>query len=198
MKAQRYLNKALELFENGFKNKSQKNEAMKLLNSIYYDKRRIVSEFILGLRENDIELHDEEKLSEIYWAIPFNLHQFKNKHSEMLCEIGLSELANEIKELADLREQFKEAEVKPRQNTLKKHEELLVEVESLADYQAKLRFLNNIIENNNLKDLHISLNRVQCVNQFGTIFIRNLYYLNGRVIPLNELIYIISNVEEKA
>jgi exonuclease III len=165
------INKALELAEGGFfASKADQKEAMRLLNTVYSSIRTAYhskmwnefwEDFTLSGTEPTFE--QRNKMSE-KTDFPYDLHQVREaKHADMFGSVWAG-----IKEIADLRAEFKDMEVSPKQASEKA---LIAQEERETAKQVKdSGFRANVNFSNSWYD---------CVSVLGNHFIRVVWYRMG-------------------
>lgn len=171
------LDQAITMFNEGFKTKAEKNKALKLLNSVY------------EMKKDEIRLIDYD----CYFEMPIELHHWRPKHSEMLS--AHKKQVDSIKALLALRTAIKSEEIK----TIVKQEskEEIVKNSILAEMEKrKARFVEGLELAKLFGGLQVSVNSHYVINEHGTKFIRNFFYLNGKLTALGTIIAIAEELEK--
>jgi hypothetical protein len=102
------IEKALALLNAGFTSKSDQKRCLELLSRTFEDLRNNISRTILFLKsENKLS---EALANELYWLMPYELHNFRPKHAEALRFLFPEEI-KEIEYLFELRTKIKDAPV---------------------------------------------------------------------------------------
>ncbi len=174
-------------FNEGFKSKSAKNEAMKNLNRAYEIIKDSIQDLVLEVpKEERTEEHNS-----IYWDLPNNLHVWKAKHSALVIST-FPEMASQcelIEQLVELRHAIKNAEIQPVEVNEQKEKVIAVQKslqEMLEQVGKQYQRGMNLSEMFGGLDVHANVHMV--TNQYGTRFVRAFYYLFGELTALNVII----------
>ena len=139
-----YLNKSLEIWNNGFVSKSSKKKALDYLRSAYYQCTKMIRDDLLSV---PMESRQSKEWREKYWSIP-DFHYWRKKHSLLFS--SYSEIVKEIENLVELRKAMKETEVTPSQKIVSKEQIVRYEIEqSIHDLMIK-RKTKYLYESTNL------------------------------------------------
>ena len=192
------IEKAMEIFNNGFTSKASKKKAIELVTREYEEvaRRNGIMGKVLDLRSAG--RIDDEKSDILYWGIP-DLHNWKEKHSKMYTVLFPVEVAY-IENLKTIRETFKNADIIKVERKDKEIDEKVKKVE-LTIKQEMERLNKQFINGLNLAKLFngmsVYAHSHYVINQHGTKFIRTFYYLNGSLMALKMIIAIAENFEKK-
>jgi len=105
------LEKAQNIFNAGFSTKADQKYCLDMINRSYDDLRKNITTTILDLR-NEGKMK-EDVANELYYSVPYGLHQFRTKHADSLKVLFSAEVA-EINELIAFRNKAKEATITPK------------------------------------------------------------------------------------
>jgi len=187
-----YLNKSLEIWNNGFVSKSSKKKALDYLRSAYYQCTKMIRDDLLSV---PMESRQSKEWREKYWSIP-DFHYWREKHSLLFS--SYSEIVKEIENLVELRKAMKETEVTPSQKIVSKEQIKRYEIEqSIHDLMIKRK--TKYLEGVKLADqfgLDVSVTSHLVTNQYGTQFVRCFYYLFGKMTALNTIIAVAQKHKE--
>ena len=159
-----------------FAAKSHQKEALGELNSGYQ-----------MLRENNFQFSIDSLSREDYYAIPFDLHQIREKHFRLFDETHHSDL----KELIALRVLLKEIEVvktAPKSDRITaKQAEVTETVVDLIE--RRMAQYHEAVDLGRLfGGLPVSVTPHQVTNGYNTTFTRCFYYLSGKFTPLQVIL----------
>ena len=111
-KMNNFLNKALEIWNNGFISKASKKKAIDYLRRAYNQNTNLITDDLLSVPR---ELREDAEWNRKYWGIP-DFHNWREKHSMLFS--SYSEIVTEIENLVELRKAMKETEVAPLQKVV--------------------------------------------------------------------------------
>ena len=172
---QDHINMALSFVqEDGtFAAKAHQKEAMSILNAGFS-----------MIRENNFRFSIDNLSREDYWAIPFDLHQIRDKHFRLFDEIH----HDDIKTLAALRADFKAISVvKPQPKNDRVSEKQAQVTETVVDMiKRRTAQYHEAVELGRLfGGLPVSVTPHLVTNEHNTTFTRCFYYLAGKFTPLS-------------
>ena len=172
---QDHINMALSFVqEDGtFAAKAHQKEAMSILNAGFS-----------MIRENNFRFSIDNLSREDYWAIPFDLHQIRDKHFRLFDEIH----HDDIKTLAALRADFKAIPVvKPQPKNDRVSEKQAQVTETVVDMiKRRTAQYHEAVELGRLfGGLPVSVTPHLVTNEHNTTFTRCFYYLAGKFTPLS-------------
>ena len=155
-----------------FAAKAHQKEALGYLNGGYDMIRENNREFLRSLTE------------EKYWAIPFDLHQIRDKHTHLFDEVHHANL-NELVTLRVLLKLIPVVKPEPKSDriTAKQAEVTATVVDMIKRRTAQY---HEAVELGRLfGGLNVSVTPHLVTNEFNTTFTRCFYYLNGKFTPLS-------------
>ena len=172
---QDHINFALEQIQadGTFAAKAHQKEALSILNSGFS-----------RVRENNFRFSTENLSCEDRYAIPFDLHQIRDKHFRLFDEIHHAD----IKTLAALRADLKAIPVvKPQPKNDRVSEKQAQVTETVVDMiKRRTAQYHEAVELGRLfGGLPVSVTPHLVTNEFNTTFTRCFYYLNGKMTPLS-------------
>lgn len=172
---QDHINMALSCVqEDGtFAAKAHQKEAMSILNAGFS-----------MIRENNFRFSIDKLSREDYWAIPFDLHQIRDKHFRLFDEIYHAD----IKTLVALRADFKAIPVvKPQPKNDRVSEKQSQVTETVVDMiKRRTAQYHEAVELGRLfGGLPVSVTPHLVTNEHNTTFTRCFYYLAGKFTPLS-------------
>jgi hypothetical protein len=172
---QDYVSSAINMTQEDqtFAAKSHQKEALGELNSGYQ-----------MLRENNFQFSIDSLSREDYFAIPFDLHQIRDKHFRLFDEAHHADLTD----LITFRVLLKELEVvkpAPKSDRITaKHAEVTETVVDLIE--RRMAQYHEAVELGRLfGGLPVSVTPHQVTNGYNTTFTRCFYYLAGKFTPLS-------------
>lgn len=182
------LNKASELFNDGFSSQAGKKKANNFLSSAF---DFVVSNLQKDLIDQERSSESEDKkrrINDLYWSVP-SLHNWKDKHNKLFSDYP--EHVSSIGKLIELRAAIKEAEVvKIEKNSVD------VRVEEIRSFitdemeKKKQQFVEGLELAKIFDNLAVSVNAHLVTNDKGTEFTRHFFYLNGKLTALNMIMAI--------
>ena len=172
---QDYVSSAINMTQEDqtFAAKSHQKEALGELNSGYQ-----------MLRENNFQFSIDSLSREDYFAIPFDLHQIRDKHFRLFDEAHHADLTDLItfrvllKELEVVKPAPKSDRITAKQAEVTKTVVDLIE-RRMAQYHEAVE-LGRLFGG-----LPVSVTPHQVTNEYNTTFTRCFYYLNGKFTPLS-------------
>jgi hypothetical protein len=172
---QDYVSSAISMTQEDqtFAAKSHQKEALGELNSGYQ-----------MLRENNFQFSIDSLSREDYYAIPFDLHQIREKHFRLFDEAHHAELTD----LMTFRVLLKELEVvKPAPKTDRITAKQAEVTETVVDLiERRMAQYHEAVELGRLfGGLPVSVTPHQVTNGHNTTFTRCFYYLAGKFTPLS-------------
>ena len=156
-----------------FAAKSHQKEALSYLNSGYE-----------MLRKNNFQFSIDSLSREDYYAIPFDLHQIREKHFRLFDEAHHAELTD----LMTFRVLLKELEVvKPAPKTDRITAKQAEVTETVVDLiERRMAQYHEAVElGRSFGGLPVSVTPHQVTNEYNTTFTRCFYYLAGKFTPLS-------------
>ena len=156
-----------------FAAKAHQKEAMSILNAGFS-----------MIRENNFRFSIDNLSREDCWAIPFDLHQIRDKHFRLFDEIHHAD----IKTLAALRADFKAIPVvKPQPKNDRVSEKQAQVTETVVDMiKRRTTQYHEAVELGRLfGGLPVSVTPHLVTNEHNTTFTRCFYYLAGKFTPLS-------------
>lgn len=184
---QTYIDHAVASFEAGFTSQASQKEALSNLNMAYEILSGGIMKAILNTR---VEGEMSKTMGDLYDMIPFNLHQWKARHSSSV-DLNLPAMrdsVNQIEALCDLREAIKSAEVvkaeRKEDSRAVAIQKSIREIMNLrkAQYERGLKVWDLF------NGLPVTVNVHMVTNQHGTEFLRAFYFLNGAMTPLSVIL----------
>ena len=175
---QDYVSSAISMTQEDqtFAAKSHQKEALGELNSGYQ-----------MLRENNFQFSIDSLSREDYYAIPFDLHQIREKHFRLFDEAHHAELTD----LMTFRVLLKELEVvKPAPKTDRITAKQAEVTETVVDLiERRMAQYHEAVELGRLfGGLPVSVTPHQVTNGHNTTFTRCFYYLAGKFTPLQVIL----------
>ena len=178
---QDYINLAwTKVQEDGtFAAKAHQKEALGYLNLAYENVRNANQTWQLA---PETRATDED-----YWALPFDLHQIRDKHTRLFKD----DLCADLARLVELRRLFKNAQVvkpapKDDRITAKQKEVTDTVVDMIKRRTAQY---HQAVELGRLfGDLPVSVTPHLVTNEYNTTFTRCFYYLAGKFTPLQVIL----------
>ena len=175
---QDYVSSAISMTQEDqtFAAKSHQKEALGQLNSGYQ-----------MLRENNFQFSIDSLSREDYYAIPFDLHQIREKHFRLFDEAHHAELTD----LMTFRVLLKELEVvKPAPKTDRITAKQAEVTETVVDLiERRMAQYHEAVELGRLfGGLPVSVTPHQVTNGHNTTFTRCFYYLAGKFTPLQVIL----------
>lgn len=189
-----YIANAQAAFEAGFASKAAQKRALDELNRAYSIIRQEITDGILKARTAD----NLTENSADFWAIPFDLHQVREKHLTIATRYGFE--AQDIRNIADLRAAIKGAELaaipaKPESEIKAEgiRRSIMEEMERRKAMFVNALELGRIMgeifpDRKGAASLHVTVNAHWVHGHKGTDFIRHFFYLNGKLTPLATII----------
>lgn len=183
----KHIETALEAFDAGFSSAASKKRCFELLNAAYDIVRHQISHGYLDLRNSGVMTDDE--IHELYYGVPFGLHQWRSKHSDAYKKDfptqverieSLVVIRNSVKETEIVKVAPKNAEYKEQVERIEKslHEIFEARMES---YERTLRIAELF------KGLHVSVHPHMCYMNNGTKYVRYFYYVHGKLTALSTI-----------
>ena len=171
---QDYVSSAINMTQEDqtFAAKSHQKEALGELNSGYQ-----------MLRENNFQFSIDSLSREDYYAIPFDLHQIRDKHFRLFDEAHHADLTD----LITFRVLLKELEVvKPAPKSDRITAKQAEVTETVVDLiERRMAQYHEAVELGRLfGGLPVSVTPHQVTNGYNTTFTRCFYYLDGKFTPL--------------
>jgi len=150
---------------------------------------KILQEFT-GPDERHGELYDS-----LYWGLPFQLHQVRDKHHFIFRRYGH---LNEVIELVAVRNEMKEIGVLPRKPKTAADKLMSEIVQELTEAleRSKERFFDKL-KISRFEGMEVTVDSHEVINQFGTQFWRFKYFLNGKVTSLQHIVGIATVLEDE-
>jgi hypothetical protein len=175
---QDYINLAWNQFqEDGtFAAKAHQKEALGYLNLAYENVRNANQTWQLA---PETRATDED-----YWALPFDLHQIRDKHTRLFKD----DLRADLARLVELRRVFKESTVvKPAPKDDRISEKQKQVTETVVDMiNRRVAQYHQAVELGRIfGDLPVSVTPHLVTNEHNTTFTRCFYYLNGKLTALS-------------
>lgn len=172
---QDYVSSAINMTQEDqtFAAKSHQKEALGELNSGYQ-----------MLRENNFQFSIDSLSREDYFAIPFDLHQIRDKHFRLFDEAHHADLTD----LITFRVLLKELEVvKPAPKSDRITAKQAEVTETVVDLiERRMAQYHEAVELGRLfGGLPVSVTPHQVTNEYNTTFTRCFYYLAGKFTPLS-------------
>jgi len=172
---QDYVSSAINMTQEDqtFAAKSHQKEALGELNSGYQ-----------MLRENNFQFSIDSLSREDYFAIPFDLHQIRDKHFRLFDESHHADLTD----LITFRVLLKELEVvKPAPKSDRITAKQAEVTETVVDLiERRMAQYHEAVELGRLfGGLPVSVTPHQVTNEYNTTFTRCFYYLAGKFTPLS-------------
>lgn len=172
---QDYVSSAINMTQEDqtFAAKSHQKEALGELNSGYQ-----------MLRDNNFQFSIDSLSREDYFAIPFDLHQIRDKHFRLFDEAHHADLTD----LITFRVLLKELEVvKPAPKSDRITAKQAEVTETVVDLiERRMAQYHEAVEIGRLfGGLPVSVTPHQVTNEYNTTFTRCFYYLNGKFTPLS-------------
>lgn len=200
----RRIAEATSAFEAGFLSEAARKRALEALSRAYSDLRETLSDAILAARTTE---NDEQNGAD-YWAIPFDLHNVRDRHFEIASRY-VSRFT-EVRDLIALRAAIKgatiapaparpEVEVKAEKVRLSIMEEMERRKATFIEGLDITRLWNEMFPR---KDggiaLPVTVNAHIVHGHKGAVFPRHFFYLRGKLTPLNTIIAIAEQLEKEA
>ena len=181
---QDYVSSAINMTQEDqtFAAKSHQKEALGELNSGYQ-----------MLRENNFQFSIDSLSREDYFAIPFDLHQIRDKHFRLFDEAHHADLTD----LITFRVLLKELEVvKPAPKSDRITAKQAEVTETVVDLiERRMAQYHEAVELGRLfGGLPVSVTPHQVTNEYNTTFTRCFYYLNGKFTPLSVIMAAADNL----
>jgi hypothetical protein len=175
---QDYVSSAINMTQEDqtFAAKSHQKEALGELNSGYQ-----------MLRENNFQFSIDSLSREDYFAIPFDLHQIREKHFRLFDEAHHADLTD----LITFRVLLKELEVvKPAPKSDRITAKQAEVTETVVDLiERRMAQYHEAVELGRLfGGLPVSVTPHQVTNEYNTTFTRCFYYLDGKFTPLQVIL----------
>lgn len=170
---------AAALLAAGFASEAKRKAALDTLSAGWRALRDNISAALLA--DRDTEAGMSQALTDLYYALPFDLHHWRSKHSA-----DHPAWAEQVEALVDLRAAIKAAPVEPK--PAREDHPLLViarvvpdalDWESLRDRRVR-QYADALDLGRRLGGLPVNVHRVWCVNYAGTEWVRLDWYLKGR------------------
>lgn len=188
------IEKVQNSLEVGFNSQAAKKRANDIINRVYGLVQNQVQDTILKSRNGG---SFDEATDEDYWKLCVDLHHVKEHHFEIASKY--SQNFEIVRDLLALRSAVKESEIVKieRDNKFeKKAEEVRKEIEKIA-IDRKEQYLKGIELANLFGGLPVHVNSHLVYGHKGSIFVRNFYYYNGKLTPLNVILAIAEKYEEE-
>ena len=183
--AQDYITLALSCIQDDqtFAAKSHKKDALSLLNRAYEVIREKNSDLQIATRD----AMGEERYNVVYWGVPFDLHQIRDKHFDFF-DVAFHK---DLQELVELRVLLKLLDVvKPQPKTDRitaKQTEVTKTVMDLIE--RRMAQYHEAVEMGRLfGGLPVSVTPHLVTNEYNTTFTRCFYYLDGKFTPLQVIL----------
>tara|TARA_R100000935_G_scaffold32558_1_gene53089 strand:- start:17 stop:631 length:615 start_codon:yes stop_codon:yes gene_type:complete len=182
---QDYISYAMQIIQDDqtFAAKSHQKEALGYLNSGYEMIREKNSDLQIATRD----AMGEERYNVVYWGVPFDLHQIRDKHFDFF-DVAFH---TDLQELVELRVLLKLLEViKPQPKTDRitaKQTEVTKTVMDLIE--RRMAQYHEAVEMGRLfGGLPVSVTPHLVTNEYNTTFTRCFYYLDGKFTPLQVIL----------
>ena len=191
---QDYIDSAIELWEEGFTSMASKKRCLAQLNYAY-------SFLSTNLQSLYSEIPKEKRNDEwhkLYWMVPNELFQWRSKHSKAHSSNNVSSIVNRIDKLADLRNAVKESAITPPIKSEEKivKNRILKSIEEIMEAK-KVQFLEGYELTEIFGGARVFVNSHYVTNQYGTTFVRNFFYLHGKLTSLNMILAIVGKHKEQ-
>lgn len=177
---------AIELWNKGLVSKSSKTNALRHTSLSFECITDSIKDLLLDCTMAE---RNTEPFNKLYWGLPSGLHQWREKHSILFSD-RFSSQVKEIEDLVELRESIKNTDVIPpvkiNSPEDKKEKEVLKSIEEIMETK-KIQFLEGYKLAEIMGGLNVYVNSHYVINSYGTQFIRNFFYLNGKLTSLNTI-----------
>ena len=189
-----YTDSAIELWEEGFTSMASKKRCLDALNRAYEDLSKEIRN-IYRLIPHELRGAD---WNELIWMIPHNLFQWKNKHSQAHVHYGIPIYTEKIDRLVELRNAVKESAITPPIKSEEKivKNRVLKSIEEIMEAK-KVQFLEGYELTEIFGGARVFVNSHYVTNQYGTTFVRNFFYLHGKLTSLNMILAIVGKHKEQ-
>lgn len=191
---QDYIDNAIELWEKGFTSKASKKRCLEKLNYAYpYLARNIRSIYA----ETPQEKRNDE-WHRLYWMVPNDLFQWKEKHNQAHNADNLVHIVKKIDSMAKLRMAIKETEITPPMKSEEKivKDYVLKSIEEIMEAK-RVQFLEGYELTELFGNARVNVSSHYVTNQHGTTFVRNFFYLHGKLTSLNMILAIVGKHKEE-
>lgn len=192
-------------FEAGFFSQAAKGRTLADLNHAYTAIRELLTHAILKARTE--ETH--EAATADYYAIPFDLHQVRDRHFEIAAKYAHADFGI-VRDLIALRAAIKDAPMAPA--PAKPELEIKAEKVRLSVIEEMERRKTLFVEGLDItrlwnemfprKDggiaLPVSVNAHWVHGHKGARFVRHFFYLHGKLTPLNTIIAIAETLDRES
>jgi hypothetical protein len=190
------IDKAIDLFNKGFQTKADQKRCLDLINRSYSDVRDEITSEILVLRNTN-------RLSEpvanfLYWLLPYDVHQFRPKHSQELKFLFEKEIQL-IEYLVELRNTVKSAQIVKIASESVEQKEKVEKIEKTLKeiFEHNMNEYNRGLELSKLfKYLPITVTP-HWVFRDGIQFIRYFYFMAGKLTALNTILAVMQTIEDE-
>ena len=169
----------------GFASEAKRKLALRTLSAAWEALRDNISDALLA--DRDTEAGMSQALTDLYYALPFDLHHWRPKHSA-----DHPAWAEQVEALVDLRAAIKAAPVEPtppREDhpiLVAARDAVGVDLEALRDRRVK-QYTDALDLGRKLGGLPVYVNRVWCQNYARTVWVRLDWFLEGRRVPFNTI-----------
>jgi hypothetical protein len=183
-------------FNKGYTNKARKQEALRNLNSLYYNLRRILMNDILDQKIDQTVKENIDQIDNLYWSIPQDLHLWKPSHSASTININ-QDVVEHINNLKELRDCVKLSPIVPpieREANLKK-ERVEKSIREFMEYN-KTQFARGLRLNDYFGGLNVTVN-AHLVTMYSMTYVRCFYYLHGKLTALNTIIAVAQEIKDR-
>ena len=182
-----YTQTAIAGFEAGFTSKAAQKRSLTNVSYAYDVVHREVANAILKQINQVRGTAEEQKFNDLYWAVPMDLHQVREKHFALLVDYPEFE---KVRDLINLRNEIKVAEIikAVRDVNEEKVKAVYQTIENLIKTR-KESYLRGYDLSEMFGRMSVHVNSHYVYTRHGS-YIRNFFYLFGKLTALNVIIAI--------
>ncbi|RWX72563.1 hypothetical protein [Mesorhizobium sp. M2A.F.Ca.ET.039.01.1.1] len=185
-------------YEAGFLSMAAKKRATDDLSRAYEAVRDQITSAILRDRGpmTTAPTEEETRLTDLYYSIPFDLHQVRDRHFEALAAYPAFEI---VRDFIAMRAAIKAAPIAPA--PVKPEIEVKAEkvrrsiIEEMQRH--KQQYVRGLEVARLFGGLPVSVNAHWVNGHKGAVFLRHFFYLRGELTPLNTIIAIAETIERE-
>jgi hypothetical protein len=189
-----YIDRANAMFEAGFTSKAGQRNALDDLNRAHDLMCRAIQELYLAIPH----ANRTEAQTNVYWGLA-DLHVWKAKHSALVLDTfpEARPFVEQIEALVELRLAIKAAEVVKAER--KEDVRVARITKSIRDEMElrKAQYARGLELHDLFNGLPVYANVHMVTNQHGTTFLRAFYYMAGVLTPLNVILAVLDEKQEK-
>lgn len=185
-------------FEAGFASEAARKRAIECLSHAYSYQRDLAHDACIGAAAG---LEGEARIEHFNaFDIPFDLHQVRERHFATFTRWAGESAADLVRAMGDMRAAMKAAPVgiaKPAPTEAEEKAQRIYKAISEVMAQRKADYLRALDLGRHFGGLPVSVNSHYVHGHKGAVFIRNFFYLGGKLTALNVIIAAAQTLEDE-